>query len=389
MRYDFLMPGETIFGWGRRDELPRCVARFSQRAWIVSGSQTLNTKGVLDEMLADLMNAGIEATLLTTIRHEPEVSDVDAVTAKLLSYRPSDEDVIVAVGGGSAIDLAKAVSAMVTNREGESVADYLEGVGKGLKMVRSPLPMVAVPTTAGTGSEATKNAVISSYDPPFKKSLRSEMMVPKCVVWDPELTVSCPPHVTAHSGMDTITQLIESYISRRAAPIPQALVRSAFAGAISSIVTAVEHPTDRAAREQMAHAAFLSGVSLANSGLGLAHGVAAALGSIARVPHGLACAMLLPSALEANCDVARTELATLARIGLQKGIINECTAVDALMEHIDSLLDRLKIPRCLSDVGVTEAMIPALVQGSHGNSLSGNPRDISDEELTQILKDML
>ncbi|MDA0834328.1 MAG: iron-containing alcohol dehydrogenase [Planctomycetota bacterium] len=388
MNYDFFMPGQTIFGWGRRDELPRCVLRYSARAWIVSGSQTLNSNGVLDDIFAGLKLAEIEATLLTTIRHEPEVRDVDDVTATLLASAPAENDVIIAIGGGSAIDLAKAVAAMAKNREGESVADYLEGVGRGLRIKRAPLPVIAVPTTAGTGSEATKNAVLSSYDPPFKKSLRSELMVPKCVLWDPELTVSCPPHVTAQSGMDAITQLIESYISRWAQPIPQALVRSAFAGAMCSIEKAVAEPGDRSAREQMAFAAFLSGVSLANSGLGLAHGVAAALGSIARVPHGLACAMMLPSALKANREVKERELGPLARAALHQ-LTGDDDAVAALIERIYELLDRLKIPRRLSDVGVTEAMIPALVQGSHGNSLSGNPRDISDEELMQILKEML
>ncbi len=393
MRYDFLMPSQTLFGWGRRDQLPQVVSRIARRAWIVSGSNTLNTNGVLEAILASLHKADVEATVLTTIRREPEVCDVDEVTAKWLSSlstsKPSTSDVIIAVGGGSAIDLAKAVAAMVTNREGTSVADYLEGVGLGLQLRERPIPVIALPTTAGTGSEATKNAVISSYDPPFKKSLRAETMVPRCVIWDPELTVSCPSSVTAHSGMDAITQLIESYISRRSAPIPQGLVLSCLPGAFSSIVTAVEQPTDRAAREQMAQAAFLSGVSLANSGLGLAHGVAAALGSLARVPHGQACAMLLPTAIKANREVSQADLGQLARVGLQQHFSNDVDAVDALLGHVESLLVRLKIPRRLSEVGVTASMIPALVHGSHGNSLSGNPCDIGDDELTQILKEIL
>ncbi|MFN0198310.1 MAG: iron-containing alcohol dehydrogenase [Planctomycetaceae bacterium] len=387
------MPGQIFFGWGRRDQLPQVAARIAKRAWIVSGSNTLNTNGVIDGILASLHQDVVQATLLTTICHEPEVRDVDDVTAKLLlslsTSKPSASDVIIAVGGGSAIDLAKAVAAMATNREGSSVVDYLEGVGRGFQLHQMPLPVIAVPTTAGTGSEATKNAVISSYDPPFKKSLRAETMVPRCVIWDPELTVSCPPSVTAHSGMDAITQLIESYISRRSAPIPRGLVLSCLPGAFSSIVTAVEQPTDRAAREQMAQAAFLSGVSLANSGLGLAHGVAAAFGSLARVPHGLACAMLLPTALKANRDVSKSDLALLSRVGLQRTFADESDAVDALIGHVESLLIRLKIPRRLSEIGVTASMIPALVQGSHGNSLSGNPRDIGDDELSQILKEIL
>ncbi len=165
--------------------------------------------------------AGLTVVPLATIAHEPLVADVDAAVDRLLESDPCAGDLVVAVGGGSAIDLAKAVAALATNRHGHGVTDFLEGVGKGLKIEVPPLPVLAMPTTAGTGSEATKNAVISSTDPPFKKSLRSELMVPRIVVIDPEMTVSLPPDVTAHTGMDAITQLIESYLSRRAQPIPR------------------------------------------------------------------------------------------------------------------------------------------------------------------------
>src|SRR4029453_1065020 len=150
---------------------------------------------------------------------EPLVDDVDRCAAFLRESRAGPGDLLLAVGGGAAIDLAKTAAALVTQDTTNSVLDYLEGVGKGLKIVNAPLPVLAMPTTAGTGSEATKNAVISSYDPPFKKSLRSELMVPRIVLVDPELSTSVSPEVTAHTGMDAITQLIESLISRRARPI--------------------------------------------------------------------------------------------------------------------------------------------------------------------------
>ncbi len=210
---------------------------------------------------------------------------------------PANGDFMLAIGGGAAIDLAKAAGAMAANDQSPTVKDYLENVGRDLKIVNPPLPVLAMPTTAGTGAEATKNAVISSYDPPFKKSLRDDRLMPRIALVDPELTVSVPANVTAASGMDAITQLFESYISRKARPIPQALAVQGLKIAIPAIVEAVEKPDSRTAREAMAHAALLSGMALANSGLGMAHGVAPALGIHCRVPHGVACALMLPVAL--------------------------------------------------------------------------------------------
>src|SRR5262249_52038465 len=190
--------------------------------------------------------------------------------------------------------------ALVTQDATNSVLDYLEGVGKGLKIVNTPLPVLAMPTTGGTGSEVTKNAVVSSYDPPFKKSLRSELMLPRIVLVDPELAVSVPPHVAAWTGMDAITQLIESYVSRRATPATQQMAWTGLRQAATNLVDAFRDGASRSAREGMAMAALLSGIALANSGLGMAHGVAAALGVHCQVPHGLACAVMLPTAIEVN-----------------------------------------------------------------------------------------
>jgi alcohol dehydrogenase class IV len=299
-------------------------------------------------------------------------------------------DLMIAIGGGSAIDLAKAAATMATNRESATVADYLEGVGKGLKIKSDPLPMLAVPTTAGTGSEATKNAVISNYDPPFKKSLRADAMVPRIVLVDPELSVTVPPDVTAHTGMDAITQLIESYISRRAKPIPQALSIQGLQLAIPALAEAVRDCTNRPAREAMAHAALLSGIALANSGLGMAHGVAAALGAECKVRHGLACAIMLPAALRANRSISEAELATLGRAvcGVPASE-NNAAAADAFIRRIEELSVAIGIPLRLSQLGVERNQIPALVASSKGNSMAGNPREISDGELTEILENML
>lgn len=387
--YDFLAPPRIVFGWGRRAEIGPLAATLGRRALLVSGSRTLERTGVLDEIVAALASEQVATIRLATITREPEVADVDGAVAELLEHGPRADDFVIGIGGGSAIDLAKAVAALATNRHGSSVADFLEGVGRGLKIERPPLPVLAMPTTAGTGSEATKNAVISSYDPPFKKSLRSDRMVPRVVLVDPELTVSVPPDVTAHTGMDAITQLIESYVSRRAKPIPRALCLQGLELAIPTIAEAVENGAARKPRERMAHAALLSGMALANSGLGMAHGIAAALGVHCRVPHGLACALMLPVAMRVNAETSRRELAELARVITCREWPDERAAAEAAVERIEVICRGIGIPERLSQLGVAAGQIADLVRDSRGNSMSGNPRELSDEELHRILESVL
>ncbi|MDB5387854.1 MAG: gbsB [Planctomycetaceae bacterium] len=386
--YEFFAPPRIVFGWGRRSELGNLVRGLGRRAFLISGSRTLDQNGVIESLLDDLKSVGIDSIRCAAITHEPEVSDVDQLVNQLRASSITDGDFVIAVGGGSAIDLAKAVSALLTNTHGSSVLDFLEGVGKGLKIEQQPLPLVVLPTTSGTGSEATKNAVISSYSPPFKKSLRSDMMVPKLVLIDPELSVSVPAAVTAATGMDALTQLIESNISCRAKPIPQALCQRGLEGVVAALRRAFHQPDDRPARELLAQSALLSGMALANSGLGVAHGIAAALGVHCRVPHGLACAMLLPTAIRVNAEASQVELARVMTVMTGRNWASPRAAIEAGLDTITNLLDELKIPRRLSAVGVQSSQLPAIVQSSHGNSLDGNPRKISDVELLEILESL-
>ena len=404
--YDFYAPGRITFGWGRRSELASIVAQHGKRAFVVSGSRTLESSGQLGELIDQVKSGGCYCEHVTTISHEPEVADVDDLVADLVRRGAGVGDCLVAIGGGSAIDLAKAAAALVTNRESSTVKDYLEGVGAGLTIDAPPLPLIAMPTTAGTGTEATKNAVISSYDPAFKKSLRSPLMIPNAVLIDPELSVGLSPETTAYTGMDAITQLLESLISNRAQPIPQALCRQGLALAIPAIVEAVENGSSRPAREAMAHAALLSGLALANSGLGMAHGVAAALGVHAKVPHGLACAVMLPVALRTNRDVALPQLAQAGRtmkqtildstladsesrqLAQDSNVDHDDEAMDFAIQIVQSLCHRIGIPTTLTQLGVTEEQLPAIVASSRGNSMSGNPKTLTDDELTALLRGM-
>ncbi|HEY2253310.1 MAG TPA: iron-containing alcohol dehydrogenase [Planctomycetaceae bacterium] len=407
--YDFVAPSRIVFGWGRRREAGSIARGLGTRAFVVCGSRTLEQAGGLDEILESLHEAGVETVRAATISREPLIEDVDQCVAALRAERAGAGDLLLAIGGGSAIDLAKAAAALVTQEPAASVRDYLEGVGTGRKIVNPPLPVLAMPTTAGTGSEATKNAVISSVDPPFKKSLRSDLMVPRAVLIDPELAVSVPPQITAWTGMDAITQLIESHISLRGTPATRTIAVQGLFYALpcptiwntgmrkrdlAPLTEAFRDGASREARERMALAALLSGMALANSGLGMAHGVAAALGVHCNVPHGLACAVMLPEAMRTNFEIEEissefdfTAMRIVGPGGFRMSGIED--APQLCIERIEALLSVLKIPRRLSQIGVKREQIPAIVRDSRGNSMSGNPRKLSDDELTQILEDML
>lgn len=389
LNYNLITPGPIRFGWGRRREAGQAGAALGRRAMIICGSRTLAASPMLGEVESSLAAAGVEPHRLITISHEPRVDDVGEAVRLLLSKQAGSGDFLLAIGGGAAIDLAKASAAMCTQEASQDIRDYLEGVGRELPLERDPLLIMALPTTGGTGSEATKNAVISSNHPPYKKSLRSERLLPRAVIVDPELAVSLPPAATSQAGMDAITQLIESFISRRAQPVTDALCLAALPGAIDALPVAFADGANRQAREALAHAALMSGVALANSGLGVAHAVAAALGIHAGVPHGLACAVMLPAALAVNRPVCEAKLAIIGQRITGRTYSDRSAAADATIEQIDRLSQTLKIPRGLSELGVRREQLPALVQGSHGNSLNGNPRGLSDDELYHLLEQML
>lgn len=387
--FDHLSPQRIVFGWGRRAEIGAAASSLGRRAWLVVGSRTLTRNGTVDEIERLLNTAGVESRRAAQIDREPLTSDVDEAVVRMKSAGVESGDFVIGLGGGSAIDLAKTLAAFAPQKEAAPVRDYLEGVGRGLKIVAPPLPILAIPTTGGTGTEATKNAVISSLDPPFKKSLRDERLVPRVVLVDPELSVSVPAATTAWTGMDAITQLIEAYITRNARPIPQSLCLEGLRLALPAVETAVRDGANREAREAMALAALFSGMALANSGLGLAHGVAAALGVRCGIAHGLACAVMLPAALAANRDVSQASLARLARYAMNVSTDDDAAAATVLIDRIGELCRSLGVPRTLGRLGVRRDQLADLVSGSHGNSLNGNPRPIGDEELHSILERML
>jgi alcohol dehydrogenase class IV len=385
IRFELALPSKVRFGWGLRREIGDHAAPLGRRVFFLLGSQTLVRSGVVAEAVSDLKRSGLEVVDVGVISREPEVSDVDALVHIVRSHRVGSQDVVVVMGGGSAMDAGKAVAGLATQPEFFSVRDYLEGVGSGRKMSAQPLPVLAIPTTAGTGSEATKNSVISSRDPPFKKSFRDERLVSKTIIIDPELTVSNSPEVTAASGMDAITQLMESYISRKSHVLTQSLVEGALPGCFAALRRAFGEPTNRPAREQLAYAAFISGVALAHSGLGLAHGVAAALGCRLGVSHGRACATMLPIALETNADTVPGLIQRLAEIALGRAFPTAEIAAESLIDEIRALQEDLNIPQRLSQYGVTLDNLHDLAHLSQGSSMNGNPRSLTEPELALLL----
>ncbi|MBB77324.1 MAG: alcohol dehydrogenase [Planctomycetaceae bacterium] len=376
--FDLLTPKRIIFGWGRRRELGDMIASLGTRCFIVLGSRTLSQHALFNSIQNSLEIAGITANTPEWISREPLVSDVDQAVQRAREWKA---DVVLGIGGGAALDLAKAVAALTPQVMHASVSDYLEGVGRELSLTKQPLPNLLMPTTAGTGSEATKNAVISSPQAQFKKSLRADSMLTDVALIDPELTVTAAPNVTLHSGMDALTQCLESYLSCRATVVTRTLALEGFRHAWTALPLVMQNPESRTARESMSYAALLSGIALANSGLGLAHGVAAALGIHAAIPHGLACAIMLPVALQVNLASSRDDLGELdaARADTNTG------SAESLIEAIRTLSRNMGLPERLRDVAVRKEQLAVIATSSGGNSMRGNPREITDAELRDIL----
>jgi alcohol dehydrogenase class IV len=389
--YDLVVPPSIRFGPGRAAEIAAVAAGLGRTAWLVGGRRSLVESGLLAALERGLADAGLAARLVATVAGEPTVDQVAAAVAGLPRESLADT-VVIAVGGGSAIDLAKAVAALATNVPPDTVdfdaavVDRLEGVGRGLAIDVPPLPVVAVPTTAGTGAEATRNAVISCPRRGFKKSMRSPLMVPRAAIVDPLLTLSCDRGTTAASGLDAITQLVESFVCRFARPVPRALAIEALPRALAALPTAVEQPHDVSARAAMAHAALVSGIALANSGLGMAHGVAAALGVECGTPHGLACATLLPVAVRVNLAAAEQDFAALERTVAADTSPVDREAAAAFAARIEALCDRVAVPRRLRDLGLARDRLRWLAENSGGTSMRGNPVELDPARLLPILE---
>jgi alcohol dehydrogenase class IV len=385
--FEFATAQRVVFGRGQLASLPELAAGYGARTSLVAGDH-LKASGALAALEKLLVEKGLAVDRLLA-HGEPEVPDVDAAAERM---RASCAEVVVGIGGGSVLDLAKAAAGVAAN--GGSVREYLEGVGNGRLVRRPGLPFIAVPTTAGTGSEVTRNAVIASRAEGFKKSIRSPLLLPAVALVDPALTDSVPPEQTAASGLDALTQLIEPYVSLRAQPMTDALALEGIRLAARALPRAFIDPGDRQARDDLALASLLGGLCLANAGLGAVHGIAAALGALCELGHGLSCATVLAATLEGNIralerrDPRGPALARYARLGevlAGRSFSSASEARKAAVATVRSLVETLEVPR-LGALGVGEARIAALVEQSRGSSMRSNPIALEDGEIEAILR---
>jgi alcohol dehydrogenase class IV len=295
----------------------------------------------------------------------------------------------VACGGGSAIDCGKAVAALLGN--GGDPLDYLEVVGRGRALTLPSAPFIAIPTTAGTGSEVTRNAVLASTEHRVKASLRSPLMLPRAAIVDPDRLTGLPPDVVAASGLDAFSQLVEPFLSARANPLVDGLCREGLARSARSLRRAFEGDSSEAVRVDLALASLLGGLALANAGLGAVHGFAAPVGGLFGAPHGAACAALLPAVLRVNLAALarrRPQSTALAKYAEIAAIVTgrKDASADGAVAWAESLVRSLAIPG-LSRWGASEADVPALVAKARAaSSMKGNPIELDEDELFEIAR---
>ena len=380
--FDFYRTPRLVFGPGRVKELGQIVSPHAAKVLVVTGGDSLDRTGNWQRCEESLIKASLGVHRYR-FSGEPSPETVDNAVKE---FAPLSVEAVVAVGGGSVIDGAKAVAAMLPLEE--PVTPYLEGVGTKTHPGKT-LPFIAVPTTAGTGSEATKNAVISKVGKQgFKKSLRHDNFTPVCAIVDPELTLTCPPQVTAACGMDAFTQLLESYVSPQASPVTDALALSGIEHMASALVpAATNRGDDIALRSSLAYAAFLSGVTLANAGLGIIHGLASPIGGVVPIPHGVVCATLLAEACRMNIkrlrelrrpdDIMLIKYARVGRVLSGARDADITTSGDLLLQTLDDWTRQLSIPR-LGHYGVSESDLDtfAAQAGQKSNPIQLEPKDI-------------
>jgi alcohol dehydrogenase class IV len=370
----------VVFGAGKAAELPALVAGLGARKALVVGGRA-RERTVPHE--AALAAVGIE-TVWLSVPGEPTLELAREGVALCARERC---DAVVGIGGGSALDAAKAIAALATN-PGDPL-DYLEVIGQGRAIERAPLPLVAVPTTAGTGSEVTRNAVLSSAAHRVKASLRSPLMLPRVALVDPELVRGVPAAQLASSGLDALSQLIEPYLSCKRNPVTDALAREGIPRSARSLRRACLYGPDAEAREDLALASLLGGLCLANAGLGAVHGFAAPAGGMLGAPHGALCAALLVAALDVNLRALRArapEHPALPRLREVAALLTG--APDARAEDgiawLDALVKELRVPG-LAACGLATKDVPELVaKAKAASSMKGNPLPLTDDELTDI-----
>ena len=381
MRFEFATASRIIFGPGTVGDVAALSTEMGKSVCVVTGRSAERAEPLLEQ----LGNAGIESVTFN-VADEPTTFSAKAAVELERSHQC---DLVLSIGGGSVLDTGKVVAAMLTNT-GE-LEDYLEVVGDGKPLERESAPHIAIPTTAGTGAEVTRNAVLSVPEHKVKVSMRSPLMLPRLAVVDPELTHSMPPSVTASTGLDALTQLIEVFVSNKANPLTDGICREGLMCAGRSLRRAYDDGADRQAREDMALASLFGGLGLANAKLGAVHGFAGPLGGMFSAPHGIICARLLPFVMEANVR------ALLSREGDSPALVRYAEVAQLLTGNsaanasdgvtwIQDLCAALNVPS-LSEYGLAQEHFPeAVTKSQNSSSMKGNPIELTNDELLEILR---
>jgi alcohol dehydrogenase class IV len=376
MRFEFATATRIIFGEGTAATLPELVRGLGKRPMVVTGSSKERASSLVSTLSAETLAMPGEPT-------------VELVREGARRVKEAGCDVIISIGGGSAIDAGKAIAVVATN--GGEPLEFLEVVGRGNAIETPPLPFIAVPTTAGTGSEVTRNAVLGSPEHGVKASLRSPLMLPRIALVDPELTYKLPSAVTAATGLDALTQLIEPYVSVRANPIVDAICVDGIGRVARALRRACHDGADREARHDMSLGSLFGGLALANAGLGVVHGFASPLGGSFKALHGALCAAILPHGMAANVAALRARAPQHPALERYAAIARLVTGEDeasaeAGIEWVRTLCAELNVPT-LRTWGVTEADLPGIVENAaRASSMQANPLPLTTEELLAVVK---
>ena len=380
MNFEFAAPTRIIFGEGRVNDVPKLVSGMGSRVLVVEGAS-----GRAERLVGQLRDRGLSVSTVK-VTSEPTVALVEQGTA--LAKREGCA-VVISLGGGSVIDAGKAIAALITNDP--PVRDYLEVIGNGRPLINRPVPFIAVPTTAGTGAEVTRNAVLMAEDERVKVSLRSALMLPAIALIDPELTYSLPPDVTASTGLDALTQCIEPFVSPNANPLSDAVAREGMRRAAPSLRRAFDDGSDQQARQDMAVASLCGGLALANAKLGAVHGFASPLGGMFPIPHGVACARLLAPVARANVRALRARASSSVALDRYDEVARVVTGASSAraeeaVEWLENLVNELRVPS-LGTYGVRETDVDRVVAAAQvASSMRGNPIVLGDDELGAVLR---
>lgn len=384
MRFEFATATRIIFGRGTIREMEQLAGIYGAHPLIVTGRRLT----MFERLAPFLIARGISWSQLS-VSGEPTV---DIVLNGVQQYHAEACDFVVGIGGGSVLDTAKAIAALATN-PGDPML-YLEVVGQNQPLIKPPAPFIAIPTTAGTGSEVTRNAVLAVPSLQIKVSLRSSLMLAKLAIIDPELTLTVPPEVTASTGMDALCQVIEPFVSRKATWMTDLFCREGIRCAANALVRAYHYGDDYQARETMSWVSLLGGLALANGGLGAVHGFAGPIGGMFTAPHGAICAKLLPRVVFWNARALKSrqpESPVLGRYREISGILlnDERATIEDGVHYLENLCAELNIP-ALSAYGIKPADIPTIVEKARSSSsMQANPIELNTEEMEAILAESL